>query len=201
MIPKTLVEIKKYLQDNPLSLSNESRDGRVNSSKDEDLIIEHLRRGGFDKSRFKVADQRSWCDIWLVEENIPVNIKSTSCKTADNAGNFLLLNWCFTTRSIKLDTSPKSSTDIKHLVEATFEDPKRDYWFLVVNKTDPKDVIVNSILHLKDITVNSSNMPFQVNWSKNRTLVDRTYANSRGMFFNCIKNAWKKHPYQALSLL
>jgi hypothetical protein len=45
---------------------------------------------------------------------------------------------------------------------------KKDYYFVVLNKTDPTDVIVNSIKGLSVLTPNNNNLPFQVCWDKNR---------------------------------
>tara|TARA_B110000503_G_C7020398_1_gene359519 strand:- start:72 stop:386 length:315 start_codon:yes stop_codon:yes gene_type:complete len=45
---------------------------------------------------------------------------------------------------------------------------RKDYFFLVINKNDPTDIIINSILGLKEITPNINNLPFQIMWKNNR---------------------------------
>jgi hypothetical protein len=45
---------------------------------------------------------------------------------------------------------------------------KKDYYFLVLNKTDTSDIIINSVKGLTTISPNINNLPFQVCWDKNR---------------------------------
>jgi len=45
---------------------------------------------------------------------------------------------------------------------------KKDYYFIVLNKTDASDIIVNSVKGLTILTPNINNLPFQVCWNKNR---------------------------------
>ena len=47
---------------------------------------------------------------------------------------------------------------------------KKDYYFIVLNKTDASDIIVNSVKGLTILTPNINNLPFQVCWSKNRDI-------------------------------
>ena len=39
---------------------------------------------------------------------------------------------------------------------------------MVVNKNNTNEVIINSCKGLSQLTPNSNNLPFQVNWSKNK---------------------------------
>lgn len=45
---------------------------------------------------------------------------------------------------------------------------KKDYYFIVINKKNAKDIIVNSIKGLTVISPNINNLPYQVCWNKNR---------------------------------
>jgi len=51
---------------------------------------------------------------------------------------------------------------------------KKDYYFLVLNKTDASDIIINSVKGLNYLTANSNNLPFQIKWSNNKLF---TYEN------------------------
>jgi hypothetical protein len=45
---------------------------------------------------------------------------------------------------------------------------KKDYYFLVLNKNNNKQVIINSVKGLHKITPNINNLPFQVKWDVNQ---------------------------------
>jgi hypothetical protein len=73
--------------------------------------------------------------------------------------------------------------------------PIRDYFFIVVNKTDPSDVILNSVKGLSVLTPNVNNLPFQVNWSRNREYVHDTISNKIQLFIQCLQKprpSWKE---------
>ena len=48
---------------------------------------------------------------------------------------------------------------------------KKDYYFLVLNKNNNKDIIINSVKGLTTLTSNLNNLPFQVKWDKNRFFI------------------------------
>jgi hypothetical protein len=64
---------------------------------------------------------------------------------------------------------------------------KRDYYFLVVNKKNTSDVIINSVKGLKTLTPNINNLPFQINWGRNRYFQYKSIIISIGQFVECIK--------------
>jgi hypothetical protein len=72
---------------------------------------------------------------------------------------------------------------------------KKDYYFLVLNKTNPKDIIINSLKGLNLLIPNINNLPFQVCWNKNRLF---KYENSNikiKLFIECLqksKLSWKE---------
>lgn len=82
MIPKTLEDIRDFLIKSNLSLSNPLKDGRLNSSFNEDEIMKLI------KKKFKISEpnSRQWFDFSFEEngEFFPVNIKVTTTDTADN---------------------------------------------------------------------------------------------------------------------
>ena len=43
---------------------------------------------------------------------------------------------------------------------------KKDYYFIILNKTNTDDIIINSIKGLIILTPNINNLPFQVCWNK-----------------------------------
>jgi len=72
---------------------------------------------------------------------------------------------------------------------------KKDYFFLVLNKRDNKDIIINSVKGLSVLTPNINNLPFQVCWNKNRYYEYKSINKILKMFINCLqktKPSWKE---------
>lgn len=51
----------------------------------------------------------------------------------------------------------------------------RDYLFLVVNKTNPLDIIINSLKYIGKLQPNGNNLPFQCKWSENKNPEYKTF--------------------------
>jgi hypothetical protein len=192
-----------------LVLENQSRDGRVNSSRHEDQIIDKLRQLGFGEDVFIVGPQRWWWDIWLVETNTPVNIKSSTHKTADNACNWLSLLWILTDNDIDMYRASHGGNDssemMDYLESGRTPQMERDYAFFSVNKKNPNDTIITSLRYLNEATINANNMPFQIHWDKNRTLTQRTYTEMRDFYLNVINETkerdWKMKMFRRVGAL
>jgi phospholipase C len=72
---------------------------------------------------------------------------------------------------------------------------KKDYYFLVLNKTDNTDIIVNSVKGLTILTPNINNLPFQVCWDKNRVFKYENINKKVKLFIDCLqkpKPSWKE---------
>jgi len=72
---------------------------------------------------------------------------------------------------------------------------KKDYYFIVLNKTDTRDIIVNSVKGLTLLTPNINNLPFQVCWNKNRTYNYENINKKIKQFIDCLqqpKPCWKE---------
>lgn len=169
-LPLVLYQIKNYLQFNPINCNFESNDGRNNSIKDEKNIINYINK------KFKVIETkpRMWYDILVfdkVKRWIPVNIKTTTMKSADNISSIASILYSLTDYKMELNKSYSNG----ELYDILFKKIKnknylqdRDYYFLVINKTNSTDIIINSIKGLSCLTKNYNNLPFQVNWKYNR---------------------------------
>ncbi len=79
MIPTQLNEIAKFLKTNPYNLSQPLQDGRLNSSVNEEEILNTIKH-----FPIQLPKAREWWDFSFEENDIfyPVNITTT--KTADN---------------------------------------------------------------------------------------------------------------------
>ena len=66
MLPKTLLDIVKFLQDYSLNLSKNSRDGRINSAFNEDEIV-NILENNFLINRPKMRD---WIDFSFESKDV-----------------------------------------------------------------------------------------------------------------------------------
>ena len=65
----------------------------------------------------------------------------------------------------------------------------------MLNKTDTRDIIVNSVKGLTLLTPNINNLPFQVCWNKNRTFIYENINKKIKQFISCLqqpKPCWKE---------
>ena len=73
---------------------------------------------------------------------------------------------------------------------------KKDYYFIVLNKKNNKDIIINSIKGLTKLNSNINNLPFQVCWNKNRFYEYKNINKIIKLFINCLKKSnpsWKEY--------
>ena len=64
----------------------------------------------------------------------------------------------------------------------------------MINKNNLKDVIINSIKGFTFLTSNINNLPFQINWNKNRIFKYENINIKIKLFINCIQKqnkSWK----------
>lgn len=176
-LPLFLYVIKKFLTELICEISHDTDDGRINSYTDEQTIIAHIQTSFPNRTR--VPPIRFWFDILILDRLygwLPVNIKSTTMLTPDNTGNLAMCVYGYT--DYPMDVYNVSNTyyngkmvDIlkQKLSTRSFNtSPKRDYYFLVMNKKSPTDIVINSLRGLRKLTPNINNPPFQVKWKHNR---------------------------------
>ncbi len=189
-----LKDVCAFLKKEDFHLNDSNSDGRINSSLDEDTVLDILTEKYSDY--IEKMPPRSWCDFKHIPTNEPINFKSTSKLSSDNACNYLSLVHALT--DIKFDDSrkPNSTKDKKELLtwlssyrywkKDDSYDNGRDYWFLVVNKNNTSDVCYNSVKSLEKITPNPSNPPFQINWGCNNNRKKRTFCESVDFIFETV---------------
>jgi hypothetical protein len=202
-LPIILLQIQKFLKNIKLELSNGLIDGRINSCVDEENIVELLQKKF--PNRIYTPKIRMWYDILLYDYKyswIPVNIKTTTTLTNDNTGNLAMCVYSYTDEKLNLNT--EKTYENGEMAEILFEklkkseyntNYKKDYFFLVINKNNTKDIIINSILGLSQLTSNINNLPFQVCWNKNRNYKFEKISNKINLFIKCLqkpKPSWKE---------
>ena len=200
-LPLILYRIRTYLKSITFNFSSQTNDGRVNSSLDEDEIIKLLVKKF--NHLIKKPKSRMWYDILLYDRLygwLPVNIKTTTMVTADNTGNLAMCVYSYTNKPLNLNSTYENGdmADIlfTHLHAKKYnKNVHKDYYFIVLNKKDPTDVVINSIKGLTVLTPNINNLPFQVCWNKNREYHYDYIANKISLFIHCIQKpnpSWKE---------
>jgi len=72
---------------------------------------------------------------------------------------------------------------------------KKDYYFIVINKNNYNDIIVNSLKGLTILSPNINNLPFQICWNKNRNFKYENIQIKIKKFIECLqkpKPSWKE---------
>ena len=202
-LPLIMYKIKKCLKLKAFQFSSQNEDGRINSCIDEDEVIKILVKKFGEK--IKKPKFRMWYDILAFDYMygwIPINIKTTTTTTSDNTGNLAMCVYAYTNEILDIhsdksyENGKMSNILIDKLKNKKYNtNNKKDYYFIVLNKTDASDIIVNSVKGLTILTPNINNLPFQVCWDKNRTFKYENINKKIKLFIDCLqkpKPSWKE---------
>lgn len=164
-LPKMIDDIVEFLRANHFELSQNSRDGRINSAFNEDEIF-NLIEQNFSINR---PNMRDWVDFSFEENGnfIPVNIKVSTTKTADNLNCKLGIYYALTGKIPSFGNGVSWEQYFKNLSDDMIENDK-DYYFLIINKENISDVFATSLKSLESIVPNGNNLHFQAKWDNNR---------------------------------
>ena len=194
-LPNVMYNVQNYLIEQKYRSTNFTDDGRTNSALDEKQIINKLEK--FLMNRIKIPTCRHWYDILLYDYKygwLPVNIKTSTTKTSDNTGNMAMCVYSYTDQNLDLDINKKykngNMSDIlftKLKKKEYNKNNKKDYYFIVINKIDNKNVIINSVKGLSILTANTNNLPFQIQWNKNDKFCYSKINNKINLFINTLK--------------
>jgi hypothetical protein len=202
-LPLIMYKIQNILQIQSFQFSHDNEDGRINSCIDEDGIITILSENFGE--RIKKPKIRMWYDILAFDYLygwIPINIKTTTTLTCDNTGNLAMCVYSYTDevldihRAKSYENGMMSVLLINKLKNKQYNTtPKKDYYFIVMNKTNAQDVIVNSVKGLTILTSNVNNLPFQICWNKNRIFTYGSIKSKVMLFLECLRKprpSWKE---------
>ena len=188
---RILKKMVLFLQKKKTKLSSPSPDGRMNSLTNEEEILNDLKSFEASNEWFQkncleihIPEIRDWFDFAIENKDkdifIPVNIKVSECKKnqADNLncklGIFYALTGIHPSKK-KISQGIGWDKYFSKLSEHMSTYTDCDYYFLVINKNDKKDVFFSSLKQLKTLTPNGSNLPFQCKWNNNRERIKRTH--------------------------
>lgn len=202
-LPNILYKIQQVLSENTIDICKTNEDGRVNSCTDEDEVIKVLLKE-FGEKRIYKPRARMWYDILVYDYNykwLPVNIKSTTTLTSDNTGNLAMCVYAYTDEELDLYKCYQNGKMSEILIEKLNKEEynlkdKKDYYFVVVNKNNKNDIIINSVKGLTELTPNINNLPFQVLWSKNKKFVYKNIKTNIKLLINSLqkpKPSWKEN--------
>lgn len=189
MIPKKLKEVINYLNSQNISISEEHSDGRINSVADEKTIIEMLKEKYGSKNIIE-PPARHWWDAKIF--GYPTNIKVSTFKSADNFSSKGAVLYSLTNLSEDEITSVKSWYDFQEKVKLGKPiDNNRDYYCIVLNK-QTNEVLLQGLKTLTALTSNGSNLLFQINWNKNKTIINRTHQEAYNFLIGVYKESVRK---------
>jgi len=172
-IPKELTDIVDYLKKEKVQLSKQFDDGRINSSINEDEIIKSLQK----KIDIIVPKSRAWYDFAVETKTdfYPVNIKITDTTHADNLNCKLGIYYALTGMLPDFPNEINWLSYFEKLKENLGTNKEKDYYFLIVNKSDDKDLFINGLKGLYKLQPNGNNLPFQCRWDENREFINRNF--------------------------
>ena len=188
MPPQMLFEIVEFLKEQNLHLSTRSRDGRINSAFNEDEVFSLLEQN-FAINR---PNMRDWVDFSFIQNEvfIPVNIKVSTTKTADNLNCKLGIYYALTGQIPPFNNTVSWENYFKTLSE-NLKANNADYYFLIINKDNPNDVFATSLKGLESIKPNGNNLLFQAIWNDNRNFTQRNFTQTKDFILNTFKESLK----------
>ncbi len=179
MIPTQLNEIAEFLKTNPYNLSQPLQDRRLNSSVNEEEILNTIKH-----FPIQLPKAREWWDFSFKKNDIfyPVNITTT--KTADNLNCKLGIYYALCGLLPTFNNEIAWEKYFQKLHKDLGTNTDRDYYFLIINKNDPKDIFINSLKGIQ--TLQPNNLPFQCKWDNNREIVQRNFTESKNFILSAL---------------
>ncbi|GAA9610555.1 hypothetical protein HpHA76_13470 [Helicobacter pylori] len=186
MIPTQLNEIAEFLKSNPYNLSRPLQDGRLNSSVNEEEILNTIKH-----FPIQLPKAREWWDFSFEENDIfyPVNIKTTTTKTADNLNCKLGIYYALCGLLPTFNNEIAWEKYFQKLHKDLGKNTDRDYYFLIINKNDPKDIFINSLKGIQ--TLQPNNLPFQCKLDNNREIIQRNFDGSKNFILSALAESVK----------
>ena len=195
--PQILNDIVTALRGANLIAVTEDDEGRVNSKKDENNVIEWLMAQPQFNGAVRPVALRAFGDMIVTDENGTdhyVNIK-TSRGSNDNAFSKLGFLWAFT--DLPIEKMPRSIGNNKwfELITKHRANINRDYWFLSLDKNDMSHVIIRGVKQIQFWGRNPTNN-LQINWQKEHAneLTSYTFDEAwRNVIVDGVLYCWEKY--------
>lgn len=194
--------ITDFVKRSGIVLVADNDDGRVNSITNEEQIIE-LLQANFDY--IYKPQMRKWYDMAIRLNNsdhIYINIKVSNFENsaADNISAKLGMGYALT----GIKNLPASWKEFNRLVANNLR-VGYDYYFLVVDKSNIRNSYWTSLKRIDKLVANGNNLPFQCNWSINRTFSQRSELEAMKYILSVYVDSWDKkangYPHEIKRLL
>ena len=193
---------------NKITVCQSSADGRLNSIKDEETLIDKINQIATNSKEFEVYEPppRHWYDLMV--NGIPIQIKSSSGQT-DNWSSKKSLLWALSDLSMQeIDATANRHKVIQEKLGSISSGivkngSYRDMDILCIDKNTGK-VHHKTLCSLIRLTPNGSNLPFQIPWKAN--LLSQPVTRTHKEAFNFIVEAYissirKKQAQDSLEIL
>ena len=196
-MPPILFDIQNHLREVGIQINEKVEgEGRGGSLKDEGTIKKVLMEHDVFKKHVIDEKARGMGDITVLDYDETtihvVNIK-TSIGSTDNC--FSKIGFVYALTSLKPDELPKTMNYLQMndlINQHKCDDPMKDYWFLCVDKTDSKNVMVRGAKQINCwiVNINPSNV-LQINWKKEKTMepVQRTWDEAYDVMMGGVKKS------------
>lgn len=204
--PATVLDrLRSYLseaiQTNRLVLSRSTRDGRVDSQENERQISQALEYFSLSNEWFRknllaleVAPPRYWYDFSIKGPNglfLPVNVKVSALKTADNISSKEGLFYALTGVQPVGRSINSWESFCQSLSGLLNSDPSADYYFLVIGKSSPGEVFWTSLKKVQELVPNGNNPPFQCHWGRNKVRSERGDAEAQQYILRTLRETFR----------
>lgn len=172
-LPQILTDIVNCIKRHGIEINKEDDEGRVNSKKDE-LSVKNILEENYP-NHIQFTSVRDFGDIIILDyDGITkhvVNIKTSAMSSSDNCYSKVAVVYCLT--SLRHDSKLLGPMNLKKMVKLIekykHDDPKKDYWYLCIDKKDTSNVICRGAKQICNwkININPNNI-MQVNWKKEK---------------------------------
>jgi hypothetical protein len=176
IIPQGIIDVENYLKDYRYEMLSSFQDGRIDSAVNEAKILSIIAQ----RFTIDIPRAREWYDF-LLEDNgevYPINIKITDTNHADNLSCKLGIYYALTGKAPDMPNEVGWLTYFERLRTNLGYIKDKNYYFLIINKTNHLDVFSNALKNLSTLVSNGNNLPFQCKWNTNRVPINRTFEES-----------------------
>lgn len=180
-----------------IKLTNTQTDGRLNSAIDESIVIDKIADICEENPEYEFfyAPDRFWYDCAIKYNSVfyPINIKISTCNTADNVSSKLGMYYALTGIEPDKQSGLNQWEGYMNSLYANicYDNIDADYFFLIVNKEDAS-VHVTSLMNIKKLTPNGNNLPFQARGKDNFTSGGRDRAAAIDYILDVFYASWEK---------